>query len=87
VGTADICGVDNKTVHRFQHHAAQRAREHHAQVTRDLQVEGVQLDEMHSKLRRRRVEWLHTAIAMGSLFVLWVQWGARTQETAATLIA
>lgn len=87
VGTADICGVDIKTVHRFQQHAAQRAREHHAQVTRDLRVEGVQLDEMHSKLRRRRVEWLHTAIAMGRVFVLWVQWGARTQETAATLIA
>ena len=86
-GTADICGVDIKTVHRFQQHAALRAQEHHAQVTRGLQVEGVQLDEMHSKLRRRRVEWLHTAIAMGSLFVLWVQWGPRTQETAATLIA
>jgi hypothetical protein len=86
-GTADICGVDIKTVPRFQQQAAQRAREHHAQVTRDLQVEGVQLDERHSKLRRRRVEWRHTAIAMGRLFVLWVQWGPRTQETAATLIA
>ena len=42
-------------------------RAHHEQVTRDLRVEGVQLDEMYSKLRRRRVEWLHTAIAMGSL--------------------
>ena len=56
-GTADICGVDIKTVHRFQKVAAQRAQEHHEQVVRELQVEGVQLDEMHSKLRRRRVEW------------------------------
>ena len=86
-GTADICGVDIKTVHRFQKVAAQRAQTHHEQVTQNLQVEGVQLDEMHSKLRRRRVEWLHTAIAMGSLFVLWVHWGPRTQESAATLIA
>jgi hypothetical protein len=86
-GTADICGVDIKTVHRFQKVAAQRAREHHTQVAQDLRVEGVQLDEMHSKLRRRRVEWLHTAIAMGSLFVLWVHWGPRTQESAAWLIA
>jgi hypothetical protein len=86
VGTADICGVDIKTVHRFQKVAAQRAQEHHEQVTRELQVEGVQLDEMHSKLRRR-VEWLHTAIAMGSRFVLWVHWGPRTQESAALLIA
>ena len=86
-GTADICGVDIKTVHRFQKVAAQRAQAHHEQVTRDLRVEGVQLDEMYSKLRRRRVEWLHTAIAMGSLFVLWVHWGPRTQESAAALIA
>jgi hypothetical protein len=86
-GTAEICGVDIKTVHRFQHVAAQRAQEHHEQVTCDLQVEGVQLDEMHSKLRGRRVEWLHTAIAMGSLCLLWVHWGPRTQERAAILIA
>jgi hypothetical protein len=86
-GTADISGVDIKTVHRFQKVAAQRAREHHEQVSQALRVAGVQLDEMHSKLRRRRVEWLHTAIAMGSLFVLWVQWGPRTQESAAILIA
>lgn len=86
-GTADICRVDIKTVHRLQKVAAQRAQEHHAQVTRALRVEGVQLDEMHTKLRRRRVEWLHTAIAMGSLFMLWVHWGPRTQESAATLIA
>lgn len=86
-GTADICGVDIKTVHRFQQRAAQRAREHHEQVTQGLWVAGVQLDERHSKLRRRRVEWLHTAIAMGSLFVLWVHWGPRSQESAAILIA
>jgi hypothetical protein len=86
-GTADICGVDITTVHRFQHVAAQRAQAHHEQVTQDLRVEGVPLDEMHSTLRRRRVEWRHTAIAMGSLFVLWVQGGPRTQESAATLIA
>ena len=86
-GTADICGVDIKTVHRFQHVAAQRAQAHHAQVTRDLRVEAVQLDEMHSKRRGPRVEWLHTAIAMSSRFVLWVHWGPRTQESAALLIA
>jgi hypothetical protein len=31
-GTADICGVYIKTVHRFQKVAAQRAQEHHKQV-------------------------------------------------------
>jgi transposase-like protein len=86
-GTADLCGVNIKTVHRFQHVAAQRAQAHHEQVTRELQVEGVQLDEMHSKRRGPRVEWLHTAIAMSSRFVLWVHWGPRNQENAALLIA
>jgi hypothetical protein len=86
-GTADLCCVDIKTVHRFQKVAAARAQEHHEQVTHALQVEGVQLDEMHSKVRGRRVEWLHTAIAMGSRFLLWVHWGERTQESAAMVIA
>lgn len=86
-GTADICGVDIKTVHRFQSVAAQRAQAHHEQVTRDLYVEGVQLDEMHSKRRGPHVEWLHTAMAMRSRFILWVHWGPRTQESAALLIA
>ena len=30
-GTADICAVDLKTVHRFQRVAAQRAEAHHRQ--------------------------------------------------------
>lgn len=47
----------------------------------------MQWDERHAKLRRRRVEWRQTAIAMGRLCVLWVQWGPRTQAPAATLIA
>jgi hypothetical protein len=86
-GTADLCGVDIKTVHRFQHIAAPRAQAHHEQVTHDLQVEGVQLDEMHSTRRGPRVEWLHTAIAMRRRFMLGVHWGPRTQESAALLIA
>ena len=86
-GTADSCGVDIKTVHRFQRVAAPRAQAHHEQVTRDLEVKGVQVDEMHSKRRGPRVEWLHTAIAMSSRFLLWVHWGPRTQESAALLIA
>lgn len=86
-GSADICEVDIKTVHRFQKVAAERAQEHHEQVTQDLKVEGVQLDEMHSKRRGPRVEWLHTAMAMSSRFLLWVHWGHRTQESAALVIA
>jgi IS1 family transposase len=86
-GTADICAVDLKTVHRFQHVAAQRAEIHHRQVVRAVDVPGVQLDEAHSKLRPRQVAWIHTALAMGSWFLLWVDVGPRTQEMASTLIA
>lgn len=86
-GTADICAVDLKTVHRFQRVAAQRAETHHRQSVQNVDVQGVQLDEAHSKLRPKQVEWVHTALAMGSWFLLWVDFGPRTQETAATLIA
>ena len=86
-GTADICDVDLKTVHRFQRVAAQRAETHHRQSVQNLEVQGVQLDEAHSKLRPKQVEWVHTALAMGSWFLLWVAFGPRTQETAAALIA
>ncbi len=86
-GTADICAVDLKTVSRFQGVAAQRAKTHHQQVVQDVDVRGVQLDEAHSKLRPKQVEWIHTALAMGSWFLLWVDFGPRTQEHAAGLIA
>jgi IS1 family transposase len=86
-GTADICAVDLKTVHRFQHVAAQRAETHHRQVVCEVDVPGVQLDEAHAKLRPRQVAWIHTALAMGSWFLLWVDVGPRTQEQAAALVA
>jgi hypothetical protein len=86
-GTADICGVALKTVHRFQRVAAHRAEVHHRQVVREVEVPGVQLDEAHSKLRPQHVEWIQTALAMGSWCLLWVDFGPRPQEQAATLIA
>jgi hypothetical protein len=86
-GTADICAVDRKPVQRFQRVAAPRAKTHHRQSVQHVDVEGVQLDEAHAKLRPKQVEWVHTALAMGSWFLLWVDFGPRTQETAATLIA
>src|SRR5919109_5534271 len=60
---------------------------HVAQRVQNVHVQGVQLDEAHSKLRPKQVEWVHTALAMGSWFLLWVDFGPRTQETAAALIA
>jgi hypothetical protein len=61
--------------------------QHHQRSVQGVEVQGVQLDEVHSKLRPIQVEWVHTALAMGSWFLLWVDFGPRTQETAATLIA
>ena len=86
-GTAAICAVDRKTVHRLQQVAAQRAETHHRQVFREVEVPGVQLDEAHSKLRPHQGAWLHTALAMGSWFLLWVDVGPRTQEHAAVMLA
>ena len=86
-GTADICEVEIKTVHRFQRVAAHRAETPHRQSVQHVEVAGVQLDEAHSKLRPKQVEWVHTALAMGSWFLLWVDFGPRTQGTAAALIA
>jgi len=86
-GTADICAVDLKTVHRLQQVAAQRAETHHRQVVRGVDVPGGQLDEAHSKLRPHQVAWIHTALAMGSWFLLWVEVGPRTQEQAAVMLA
>ena len=86
-GTADSCAVDLKTVHRFQHVAAHRAKLHHWQRVQDVDVTGGQLDEAPSTLRPQPVDWVHTALAMGSWFLLWVAFGPRTQERAATLVA
>ena len=86
-GTADICAVDLKTVYHCQRVATQRAQTPHQQVVRDVDVPGVQLDEAHAKLRPKQVAWVQTALAMGSGFLLWVDFGPRTQDTAAALIA
>lgn len=86
-GTADICDVELKTVHRFQRVAAQRAQTHHRQSVQPVAVEGGQWDEAHAHLRPQQVAWVHTALAMGSWFLLWVDLGPRTQDTAAALIA
>ena len=86
-GTADIGEVALKTVYRCQRVAAQRAQTHHQQGGRDVDVPGGQWDEAHAKLRPKQVEWVHTAGAMGSWFLLWGDCGPRTQEQAAGLIA
>jgi len=86
-GTADICAVALKTVHRLQHVAAQRAETHHCQSVQPGEVQGVPWDAAHATLRPKQVEGGHTALAMGSWFLLWVDFGPRTQGTAAALIA
>jgi hypothetical protein len=86
-GTADICAVALKTVHRCQRVAAHRAPTHQQQAVQQVDVPGVQMDEAPAKRRRRRTEWSHTALAMGSWFGLWGDVGPRPQDPAATLRA
>ena len=86
-GTADSCAVEIKTVHRFQRVAAQRAEPHHRQSVQHVEGAGVPWDEAHATRRPQQVEWIHTALAMGSWLLLWVDFGPRTQGTAATLSA
>jgi hypothetical protein len=86
-GPADMCHVEIKTVHRFQRVAAHRAETHHRQSVPHVEVAGGQWDEAPSKLRPQQVEWVPTALAMGSGCLLWGDFGPRTQGTAATLIA
>jgi hypothetical protein len=86
-GTADSGAVEIKTVQRFQRVAAPRAEPHHRQRVQPVEVAGVPLDAAHAKLRPNQVAWVHTALAMGSGLLLWVDVGPRTQGTAATLIA
>jgi transposase-like protein len=82
-GTADMCAVDRTTVPRLQQGAAQRAETPHRQVVRGVDVPGVQLDEAHATLRPHQGAWIHTALAMGSWLLLWVDVGPRPQEQAA----
>jgi hypothetical protein len=86
-GTADICAVARQTVYRGHRVAAQRAVTHHQQSAQHLEVQGGQWDEAHTKLRPTQVAWVHTAWAMGSGFLLWVDFGPRPQDTAAVLSA
>jgi hypothetical protein len=86
-GSADRCGVEIKTVPRFQPVAAQRAQTHHAQVTRARRSAAVQLDERHAKRRGPPVEWRQTALAMRRRFGRWGSWGPRPQARAALLMA
>jgi hypothetical protein len=86
-GTANICAVALTPVHRFQRVAAHRAATHHRQVVYEVDVPGVQLAEAHAQLRPPQVAWSHTALAMGSWFLLWVDVGPRPQEQAAALVA
>jgi hypothetical protein len=86
-GTADLCAVALQTVSRVQPVATQRAQTHHQPVVRDVDVPGVPLDAAHATLRPTQVEGVHTAWAMGSGFLLWVDCGPRLQDPAAALMA
>jgi hypothetical protein len=86
-GTAAMCAVEIKTVHRFQRVAAQRAQTHHRQSGQHVAGAGGQWDEAHATRRPTQVAGVQTALAMGSWLLRWVDFGPRTPDTAAALLA
>src|SRR5262249_34844290 len=86
-GTAALCVVDLKTVHRFHAVAARRAQLPHQQGVPQVAVQGVQWDAAHAQLRPRQAEWLQTALALGIWCRLGVDFGPRPPDTAAALLA
>jgi hypothetical protein len=86
-GTADMCQVEIKPVHRFQRVAAPRAEPPQRQSVQPVEVAGVPWEEAHATLRPKQVAWVYAALALGSGCLLWVDCGPRPQGIAATLIA
>jgi hypothetical protein len=65
--------------------AARWAATPHRQSVQHVDEQSVQWEEAHAQLRPKQGEWVHTALARGSWCLLGVDFGPRTQETAATL--
>jgi IS1 family transposase/transposase-like protein len=89
----DVCaavrvfGHGEATITRWRDRAAQQADRLHDQVLRDLQLPHLQLDEIRTRLRpRRQVTWLWLALDPRTKLIPALALGARTQQTAHSLI-
>ncbi len=75
------------TITRWRDRAAQQAARLHHHFVRDLHLLHVQLDEIRTRLRpRERVVWLWLALDPKTKLIPALALGARTQQTAHTLV-
>jgi IS1 family transposase len=82
-----VFGHGEATITRWRDRAAQQATRLHDQFLRDLQLPHVQLDEIRTRLRARaRVLWLWLALDPRTKLIPALALGARTQQTAHTLV-
>jgi IS1 family transposase len=85
-GSADIGGVNVKTVRLFREKVAKRAEIHHDNCVRDVPVKAVQCDELLGKVHGGKT-WVGCAITMQTFLILAVYVGARNRRLADTLLA
>jgi IS1 family transposase len=82
-----IFGHGETTITRWRDRAAQQAARLHRHLLRDLHLPHVQLDEIRTRLRpRHRVLWLWLALDPETKLIPALALGARTQQTAHTLV-
>jgi transposase-like protein len=82
-----VFGHGEATITRWRDRAAQQAARLHHHFLRDLHLPHVQLDEIRTRLRPRdRVLWLWLALDPQTKLVPTLALGARTQQTAHTLV-
>ena len=86
---AAVCvfGHGEATITRWRDRAAQQAARLHLQFVRNLHLPHVQLDEIRTRLRpREKVPWLWLALDPKTKLIPALALGARTQQTAHTLV-
>ena len=88
--TADIAGVDPRTVQRIVERAGPRGEAFHNQKVTGVETSAVQIDEMHGKAGQkgpRNAAWIFTAIAVSSRLMLDLMVGRRDAEHADRFVA
>ncbi len=82
-----VFGHGEATITRWRDRAAQQAARLHHHFLHDLHLPHVQLDEIRTRLRpRERVLWLWLALDPQTKLIPALALGARTQQTAHTLV-
>jgi IS1 family transposase/transposase-like protein len=86
-GTAEICGVNVKTIKDYRKKTAEHGQKLHDEKVKDLSDPALQNDEVHSKIRKTGAKWIAAAIACRSLLIVAFVCGERNQALANHLLA